>query len=85
MGRLYIKYKSRTRNIQTQYFSYEYGILKDDEGTFKYILEKEKIIPSETIFIDDSEDNIEMVNREGIQGIVFQNAKQLEYELKKCK
>ncbi len=66
-----------------QYFSYEYGLLKDDEGTFKYILEKEKIIPSETIFIDDSKDNIEMANREGIQGIVFQNAKQLEYELKK--
>ena len=66
-----------------QYFSYEYGMLKDDEGTFKYILEKEKIIPSETIFIDDSQDNIEMANREGIQGIVFQNAKQLEYELKK--
>ena len=68
-----------------QYFSYEYGMLKDDEGTFKYILEKEKIIPSETIFIDDSQDNIEMANREGIQGIVFQNAKQLEYELKKMK
>lgn len=66
-----------------QYFSYEYGMLKHDERTFKYILEKEKIIPSETIFIDDSEDNIEMANREGIQGIVFQNAKQLEYELKK--
>lgn len=66
-----------------QYFSYEYGMLKDDEGTFKYILEKEKIIPSETIYIDDNKDNIEMANREGIQGIVFQNAKQLEYELKK--
>jgi len=66
-----------------QYFSYEYGMLKNDKGTFKYILEKEQIIPSETIFIDDNKDNIEMANREGIQGIVFQNAKQLEYELKK--
>ncbi len=66
-----------------KYFLYEYGTLKEDEGTFKYILEKEKIIPSETIFIDDNKDNIEMANKEGIQGIVFQNAKQLEYELKK--
>lgn len=66
-----------------KYFSYEYGMLKDDEGTFRYILEKEKIIPSETIFIDDSKENIETANREGIQGIVFENAKQLEYELKK--
>ena len=66
-----------------QYFSYEYGMLKNDEGTFKYILEKEKIIPSETIFIDDSKENIEMAIEEGIQGIIFENAKQLEYELKK--
>ena len=66
-----------------KYFSYEYGMLKNDEGTFKYILEKEKIIPSETIFIDDSKENIEMAIEEGIQGIIFENAKQLEYELKK--
>ena len=26
-----------------KYFSYEYGMLKEDERTFKYILEKEKI------------------------------------------
>lgn len=68
-----------------KYFSYEYGMLKEDEGTFKYILEKEEILPSETIFIDDNKDNIKMANKEGIQGILFQNAKQLEYELKKCK
>lgn len=66
-----------------KYFSYEYGMLKEDEGTFKYILEKEKILPSETIFIDDNKDNIKMANKEGIQGIVFENAKQLEYDLKK--
>lgn len=66
-----------------KYFSYEYGMLKNDEGTFKYILEKEKILPLETIFIDDNKDNIKMANREGVQGILFENAKQLENELKK--
>ena len=66
-----------------KYFSYEYGMLKEDEGTFKYILEKERILSSETIFIDDNKDNIKMANNEGIQGIVFENAKELEYELKK--
>ena len=65
-----------------KYFSYEYGTLKEDEGTFKYILEKEKILASETIFIDDNKDNVKMSNREGIQGIIFENAKQLENELK---
>lgn len=66
-----------------KYFSYEYGMLKEDEGTFKYILEKEEILASETIFIDDNKDNVKMANREGIQGIIFENAKQLENELKK--
>lgn len=66
-----------------KYFSYEYGMLKEDERTFKYILEKEKMLASETIFIDDNKDNVKMANREGIQGIIFENAKQLENELKK--
>ena len=57
-------------------------MLKEDERTFKYILEKEKILASETIFIDDNKDNVKMANKEGIQGIVFENAKQLEKQLK---
>lgn len=65
-----------------KHFSYEYGMLKGDEGTFKYILEKEIILPSETVFIDDSKENVEMANKEGIQGIVFENVKQLERQLK---
>ena len=68
-----------------KYFSYEYGRLKDDEGTFKYILEKERILPSETIFIDDTKDNVKMANKVGIQGIVFKDTKQLERELRKMK
>lgn len=66
-----------------KYFSYEYGKLKTDEGIFRYILEREKILPSETIFIDDSKDNVEMATKEGIKGIVFQDAKQLENDLRK--
>lgn len=66
-----------------KYFSYEYGMLKGDEGTFKNILEEEGILPSETVFIDDYKSNVEMANKEGIKGIVFQDAKQLEIELRK--
>lgn len=64
-----------------KYFSYEYGKLKTDEGTFKYVLDIEKILPSETIFIDDSKDNVEIAKQNGIYGIVFKDAKQLEKEL----
>ena len=68
-----------------KYFSYEYGKLKTDEGTFKYVLEKEDILPSETIFIDDSKENIEAAKENGIYGIVFENAKQLEEKLQEMK
>lgn len=66
-----------------KYFSYEYGMLKGDEGTFKNILEEEGILPSETVFIDDYKSNVEMANKAGIKGIVFQDATQLEHELRK--
>lgn len=69
--------------FEHKYFSYEYGKLKTDEGTFRHIIEQEKIVPSETIFIDDSEENVEIAKQNGIYAIVFKNAKQLEKELQK--
>ena len=64
-----------------KYFSYEYGKLKTDEGCFEYIVKDLQINPKETIFIDDCQENIDMANQEGIEGIVFKSAKQLENEL----
>lgn len=66
-----------------KYFSYEYGKLKVDEGIFEYILEDANINSEETIFIDDSIDNIINAKKTGITGIVFENANQLEEELRK--
>lgn len=65
--------------FEHKYFSYEYGKLKTDEG----IIEQEKIIPSETIFIDDSEENVEIAKQNGIYAIVFKDAKQLESDFDK--
>ncbi len=82
----WVEYILRTNKeleiFKHQHFSYEYGMLKEDEGTFKYLLEKEGILPSETIFIDNNKDNVKMANKAGIKGIVFENAKQLEKQLK---
>lgn len=64
------------------FFSYELGKLKSDAGTFQFVLEKLKINPSETIFIDDYQKNIDKAKAQGIHGILFQNAKQLQAELK---
>lgn len=63
-------------------FSHKLGKLKSDEGTFKLILEKLNINANETIFIDDYETNVNMAKAQGINTILFKNAKQLEKELK---
>lgn len=64
------------------FFSYELGKLKSDAGTFQFVLEKLKINPNETVFIDDYEKNIDMAKAQGIHGILFQDANQLQAELK---
>ena len=69
--------------FEKKYFSCDYGKLKVDEGIFEYILEDSNINPEETIFIDDSKENIDNAKRAGITGIVFENANQLQEELTK--
>lgn len=71
--------------IDHKYFSYEYGKLKSDEGCFKYIVEDLNINPNETLFIDDYKENVKSANKNGIEGIVFEDSKQLEKELMKRK
>ncbi len=66
-----------------KYFSYEYGMLKTDEGCFEHIIKDLKILPNETVFIDDCKENVAMARNVGIEGILFSGAKDLEIELKK--
>lgn len=65
------------------YFSYEYGLLKSDEGYFEYVLKNSASKPEETIFIDDYFVNIDKAKECGIDSILFKNAKDLEQELEK--
>lgn len=64
------------------FFSYKLGSIKSDPNTFKNIMENLNINTNETIFIDDSKLNIDMAKKQGIDGILFINSKQLEEELK---
>lgn len=68
-----------------KYFSYELKSLKADVNTFKNVIEDLHIKVSETLFIDDSENNVNIAQSIGIDGIVFKNAQQLEKELLKRK
>ena len=62
-------------------FSYDIGVVKSDEQTFKIVLEQTGIVAEETLFIDDYEKNVKNAERVGIHGIVFENAEQLRKTL----
>lgn len=68
-----------------KYFSFQYKMLKKDEGIFKYIINDLQIRPEETIFIDDYESYTQKAQQNGIKGITFKNSKQLESDLKELK
>lgn len=82
--REYIKqYNSDLNIFKKQFFSFETGMLKKDDGYFKYILNESNINQNETIFIDDYKSNVQKAQECDINGIVFTNAKDLEKELHK--
>ena len=58
-------------------FSYDIGVVKSDDQTFKTVLEQAGIVADETLFIDDYEKNAKNAEAVGIHGIVFENAEQL--------
>ncbi len=68
-----------------KYFSFQYKMLKKDEGIFKYIINDLQIRPEETIFIDDYESYTQKAQQNGIKGITFKSSKQLESDLKELK
>ena len=78
----YIKGNNTELNIfKKKYFSFETGMLKQDDGLFNYVIEDSNINPNETIFIDDYKSNVGKAEECRINGIVFTNAKDLAKDL----
>ena len=61
--------------------SYVEKLLKPEEEIYKMILDRYKLNPSETIFIDDMEANVEGANKLGIKTILLKNTNKLKEEL----
>lgn len=76
----YQNYGLRMTDLFDQVFlSYEIGIHKPDEGIYTYTLQNAAIIPSDTVFIDDSLANIEAADRLGISGIHIHNGQDVTH------
>jgi HAD superfamily hydrolase (TIGR01509 family) len=66
------------------FFSYELGTTKKNLETFQIVLEKMSWYAEDCWLIDDSLQNIATAASVGINGIHFQNAKQLNAELSRA-
>jgi len=56
------------RNFSGRVVSYEVGVKKPDRAIYERIITHYNLVPSETLFIDDSLENIDMACKCGIQG-----------------
>ncbi len=60
------------------YYSHRIGHRKPNASAFEYVLQKHDLVPAETIFIDDSINNIEAAQQLGIQTIHLQPGMKVE-------
>jgi putative hydrolase of the HAD superfamily len=58
--------------------SYKEKLLKPEKEIYDKILDTYKLEPSETIFIDDTEENVTAARKHGIHGIVLKDPKDLK-------
>ena len=60
--------------LDAAYESYKCGAMKPDAKFFNAVMEGERLIPSETLFLDDGPRNIEAAKALGIQTLLVENA-----------
>jgi len=58
------------------------GISKPDPDFYRYILKKEGITPENTVFVDDTEENIVSAQKIGINSILFTDPESLRQQIK---
>jgi putative hydrolase of the HAD superfamily len=67
--------------FKTPYYSHKMGMRKPDPNSFAYILEKEGLAASETLFIDDNEPNIVAAASVGMQVLYLKPGMRVENDL----
>lgn len=60
------------------YWSHEVGLRKPDKEIYETVLEENDLIPQETLFIDDSIQNVEAAKKVGIQTIFLKKGMRIE-------
>lgn len=64
--------------FQKVYFSWRTGLVKPDEQYYQLILEENKLNPEECMYFDDSEFNVEVAKKVGMQSYIFHGAEEVK-------
>ncbi len=67
--------------FKKQYFSHELKMAKPNTKIFEYVLADLGVAPSQCVFIDDKQKNVDSAKKCGMKGIVFSSAEQVKKEL----
>ena len=73
------KRKNIAEYFDKMYMSYKIGYCKPHREIYDFMINDSKILPVETLFIDDGERNIEMGNQVGFQTYLAQNGEDLRH------
>ena len=69
-------------HINGAIYSFDAGVRKPDRAIYDYALKTASAIPSESLFIDDLKENIDMAQSLGWAGIHYENFDKLKDALK---
>ncbi len=61
--------------------SYQVKLLKPEKEIYNLLIENYNLIPEQTIFIDDSLENVKAAEEVGIKGILYLNSEELYKQL----
>lgn len=61
--------------LDAAYESYKCGAMKPDPRFFNAVIEGERLVPSETLFLDDGQRNIDAAEALGIKTLLVENGK----------
>jgi glucose-1-phosphatase len=68
--------------LHRHYCSYQMHVMKPAREFYDFIIRDQQVAPSELLFIDDLDDNIEGARTAGMQAIKFEGVMKLEKKLK---
>ena len=69
-------------NFESFFLSYEMGLVKPDAAFFHHILDSLDVQATDCVFIDDRAEKVESARKIGITAIQFEDAHQLQLDLK---